>query len=97
MVSVDLRILKNNYEGKGQESRCSGYGTLALVFRIIAWLLIVWAVSILRGLLVDPLRSVPGLGAAIPQKKSWITTWVVGTLFAIVIILVCIAIGKFFA
>lgn len=66
-----------------------GAGYLILTIRIIAWLLIVWAVHELRGCIVYPLRKKSFISRIIPEADNKLTLWAVGTYLSVVVIVVC--------
>lgn len=71
-----------------------GYTYLSVTCRIIAWLLIVWAMFRLKGMVVYPLRRMYGVGKIVPEANSGWTLWVVGTYLAIVAVVVCNLIAR---
>ena len=66
-----------------------GAGYLMLTLRIIAWLLVVWAVHELRGSIVYPLRKKRFISRIIPQADNKLALWAVGTYMSIAIIICC--------
>ncbi len=71
------------------EFESDGYTYLSITCRIIAWLLIVWAVHWLRALVVEPVRRLPYVSKCVPNANNSLTLWIVGTYVAIVVIVVC--------
>lgn len=74
---------------KELEAESGGYIYLVISACLIGWLLIVWAVHWLRGIVVYPMRRLPYIGKAIPDANDGLTLWIVGTYLAIAVIVVC--------
>lgn len=66
-----------------------GAGYLMLVLRIIAWLLIVWAVHELKGSIVESFRKKRFIAPLVPKADNKLTLWAVGTYLAIFVIICC--------
>ena len=62
---------------------------LVIAFRVIFWLLIVWATYYLRGKVVYPMRRIPLLGKALPKADNKLALWVAGTYLSLVLIIIC--------
>ncbi len=62
---------------------------LVIVFRVIFWLLIVWAAYYLRGKLVYPMRKIPLLNKTLPKADNKLALWVSGTYLSLVLMVIC--------